>query len=69
LPLVKEQHDAGKTHENINHSSLKMAVIADFDASEKDDQYVIKTFPALKGKMVFPPALRMVFVSFRDYRS
>jgi rod shape-determining protein MreB len=35
--LVKSQHDAGKTHENIKTiRPLKDGVIADFDASEND---------------------------------
>ena len=50
----------GKTHENIKTiRPLKDGVIADFDASEKMMNMMIKSIPALKKKW-FPPALRMV---------
>jgi len=50
----------GKTHENIKTiRPLKDGVIADFDASEKMLQMLIKSIPALKKKL-FTPALRLV---------
>jgi rod shape-determining protein MreB len=50
----------GKTHENIKTiRPLKDGVIADFDASEKMINLLIKSIPALK-KRLFTPALRMV---------
>ncbi len=50
----------GKTHENIKTiRPLKDGVIADFDASEKMINMVIKDIPALKKKWI-TPSLRMV---------
>lgn len=50
----------GKTHENIKTiRPLKDGVIADFDASEKMINMLIKNIPALKKKM-FQASLRMV---------
>lgn len=50
----------GKTHENIRTiRPLKDGVIADFDASEKMINMLIKDIPALKRKL-FTPSLRMV---------
>jgi rod shape-determining protein MreB len=49
IAVGKEEHDAGKTHENIKTiRPLKDGVIADFDASEKMISMFIKSIPALK---------------------
>jgi len=50
----------GKTHENIKIiRPLKDGVIADFEASERMIQELIKSIPALKNKW-FPPKLKMI---------
>ncbi len=50
----------GKTHENIKIiRPLKDGVIADFEASERMIQELIKSIPTLKNKW-FPPKLKMI---------